>query len=164
MVQALVIVATVVQFWAGSVFYRSAWAAARHGETNINTLVAVGTSVAYAYSAFVTLRPSLAVRWGFQPDLYFDITLVGGDLRTIARAIGPSRRSVHTIKQGLLWAFAYNIVLVPVAMGIVYPWFGVLLSPVLAAAAMAMSSVSVVANALRLRNFRPGRAGLTASV
>lgn len=84
-----------------------------------------------------------------------DITLVGGDLRTLVTAIVLSRRTVGIIKQGLFWAFAYNIVLIPVAMGALYPFFKVLLSPVLAAAAMAMSSVSVVTNALRLRGFRP---------
>jgi Cu+-exporting ATPase len=83
-----------------------------------------------------------------------DITLIGGDLRGIVTAIDLSRKTVVTIKQGLFWAFAYNIVLIPVAMGALYPFFGVLLSPVLAAAAMAMSSVSVVTNALRLRGFR----------
>ena len=83
-----------------------------------------------------------------------DITLIGQDLRSIVTAIELSRRTVNTIKQGLFWAFAYNIALIPVAMGILYPAFGILLSPVLAAAAMAMSSVSVVSNALRLRNFR----------
>ena len=82
-----------------------------------------------------------------------DITLVGGDLRGIVTAIALSRQTVATIKQGLFWAFAYNVVLIPVAMGVLYPFFGVLLSPVLAAAAMAMSSVSVVTNALRLRSF-----------
>ena len=84
-----------------------------------------------------------------------DVTLIGGDLRTIATAIALSRRTVATIKQGLFWAFAYNVVLIPVAMGALYPFFHVLLNPVLAAAAMAMSSVTVVANALRLRRFRP---------
>ena len=83
-----------------------------------------------------------------------DITLIGGDLRTIVTAIALSRRTVSTIKQGLFWAFAYNVVLIPVAMGALYPFFGVLLNPVLAAAAMAMSSVSVVTNALRLRGFK----------
>ena len=82
-----------------------------------------------------------------------DITLIGGDLRTIVTAIALSRKTVGVIKQGLFWAFAYNILLVPVAMGGLYPLFRVLLSPVLAAAAMAMSSVSVVTNALRLRGF-----------
>src|SRR5439155_7487650 len=78
----------------------------------------------------------------------------GGDLRAIVTAIALSRRTVTTIKQGLFWAFAYNVVLIPVAMGALYPFTGTLLSPVLAAAAMAMSSVSVVTNALRLRGFR----------
>jgi Cu+-exporting ATPase len=84
-----------------------------------------------------------------------DITLIGGDLRTIVTAIALSRKTVGTIKQGLFWAFGYNVVLIPVAMGLLWPFFGILLNPVLAAAAMAMSSVSVVTNALRLRSFRP---------
>jgi P-type Cu+ transporter len=83
-----------------------------------------------------------------------DITLIGGDPRAVVTAIALSRKTVGAIKQGLFWAFAYNIVLIPVAMGALYPFFGVLLDPVLAAAAMAMSSVSVVTNALRLRSFR----------
>jgi P-type Cu+ transporter len=84
-----------------------------------------------------------------------DITLIGGDLRTIVTAIALSRKTVGTIKQGLFWAFGYNVVLIPVAMGLLWPLWGILLNPVLAAAAMAMSSVSVVTNALRLRGFRP---------
>ncbi len=88
-----------------------------------------------------------------------DITLVGGDLRTIVTAIALSRKTVGVIKQGLFWAFAYNVLLIPLAMGALYPLFRVLLSPVLAAGAMAMSSVSVVTNALRLRGFtRPASA------
>ncbi len=83
-----------------------------------------------------------------------DITLIGGDLRTIVTAIALSRKTVGVIRQGLFWAFAYNVLLIPVAMGALYPFLRVLLSPVLAAAAMAMSSVSVVTNALRLRGFR----------
>jgi Cu+-exporting ATPase len=83
-----------------------------------------------------------------------DITLIGGDLRSIVTSIALSRRTVGTIKQGLFWAFAYNIVLIPVAMGALYPTWDILLTPVLAAAAMAMSSVSVVTNALRLRTFK----------
>jgi Cu+-exporting ATPase len=83
-----------------------------------------------------------------------DVTLVGGDLRGIVSAIALSRRTVTTIKQGLGWAFAYNVLLIPVAAGALYPVNGLLLDPVLAAAAMAMSSVSVVGNALRLRGFR----------
>ena len=84
-----------------------------------------------------------------------DVTLVGGNLRHIVTAIALSRKTVGVIKQGLFWAFAYNVLLIPVAMGALYPVFGVLLDPVLAAAAMAMSSVSVVTNALRLRRFHP---------
>jgi len=83
-----------------------------------------------------------------------DITLIGGNLRTIVTSIALSRKTVGVIKQGLFWAFGYNILLIPVAMGLLYPFFGILLNPVLAAAAMAMSSVSVVTNALRLRSFR----------
>ena len=88
-----------------------------------------------------------------------DITLIGGDLRTIVTAIALSRKTVGVIRQGMFWAFAYNVLLIPVAMGALYPLLRVLLSPVLAAAAMAMSSVSVVTNALRLRGFeRPASA------
>ena len=83
-----------------------------------------------------------------------DITLIGGDLGSIVTGIALSRKTVSVIKQGLFWAFAYNVVLIPVAMGVLYPLFGVLLNPVLAAAAMAMSSVSVVTNALRLQHFK----------
>jgi P-type Cu+ transporter len=86
-----------------------------------------------------------------------DITLVGGDLRHIVAAIALSRRTAGVITQGLAWAFAYNVVLIPVAMGALYPFFHVLLSPVFAAAAMAMSSVSVMTNALRLRRFERPR-------
>jgi Cu+-exporting ATPase len=86
-----------------------------------------------------------------------DITLIGGDLRNIVTAIALSRKTVGTMKQGLFWAFAYNVLLIPVAMGVLYPFFDLLLNPVLAAAAMAMSSVSVVTNALRLRRFRAPR-------
>ncbi len=84
-----------------------------------------------------------------------DITLVGGNLRGVVTAIALSRRTVATIRQNLVWAFLYNVALIPVAAGALYPFLGVLLNPVLAAAAMAMSSVSVVTNSLRLRGFRP---------
>jgi Cu+-exporting ATPase len=107
-------------------------------------------------------RADLGIAIGIGTDVAMaasDITLIGGDLRTIVTAIALSRKTVGVIKQGLFWAFAYNIVLIPVAMGLLFPLFGVLLNPVLAAAAMAMSSVSVVTNALRLRGFqRPANA------
>jgi Cu+-exporting ATPase len=83
-----------------------------------------------------------------------DITLVGGDLRGIVSAIALSRRTVTTMRQGLGWAFGYNLLLIPVAAGALFWWNGLLLDPVLASAAMAMSSVSVVTNALQLRRFR----------
>jgi len=79
------------------------------------------------------------------------ITLVKGDLRAIARARRLSRATMRNIRQNLFWAFAYNSVGVPIAAGVLYPVFGLLLSPVIAAAAMSFSSVSVVGNALRLR-------------
>lgn len=84
-----------------------------------------------------------------------DVTLIRGDLMPIVTAISLSRGTMRTIKQNLFWAFAYNTALIPVAAGILYPFFGILLSPIFAAAAMAMSSVSVVTNSLRLRGFRP---------
>ena len=83
-----------------------------------------------------------------------DVTLVGGDLRGIVAAIALSRRTVTVMKQGLAWAFGYNVLLIPVAAGAFYFWHDLLLDPVLASAAMAMSSVSVLSNALRLRRFR----------
>jgi Cu+-exporting ATPase len=80
-----------------------------------------------------------------------DVTLVRGDLRGIVRARRLSRATMGNIKQNLFWAFIYNLLGVPIAAGILYPFFGLLLSPMLAAAAMSFSSVSVIGNALRLR-------------
>jgi Cu+-exporting ATPase len=84
-----------------------------------------------------------------------DVILTSGDLRGAVSAFGLSRATMANIRQNLAWAFGYNILLIPVAAGVLYPVFGVLLSPMLAAGAMALSSVSVVLNALRLRAFRP---------
>ena len=83
-----------------------------------------------------------------------DVTLVKGDLRGIARARRLSRATMRNIKQNLFWAFIYNLLGVPIAAGVLYPFFGLLLSPMLAAAAMSFSSVSVIGNALRLRRLR----------
>ena len=80
-----------------------------------------------------------------------DIALMRGELTGVVRAIELSRRTMRTMKQNLFWAFVYNVIGIPVAAGVLYPMFGVLLSPVLASAAMAFSSVSVVTNSLRLR-------------
>jgi P-type Cu+ transporter len=82
------------------------------------------------------------------------ITLIKGDLRGIAKARKLSRATMHNIRLNLFFAFAYNSLGVPIAAGILYPFFGLLLSPVIAAAAMSFSSVSVVSNALRLRRVR----------
>jgi Cu+-exporting ATPase len=83
-----------------------------------------------------------------------DLTLISGDLRGVPSALELSRRTMRTIKQNLVGAFVYNVTLIPVAAGVLYPLWGVLLDPILAAAAMAASSVTVVTNALRLRGFR----------
>jgi Cu+-exporting ATPase len=83
-----------------------------------------------------------------------DVVLMRGDLRSVAQAIGLSRRTMQTMKENLFWAFIYNIIGIPVAAGILYPAFGLMLSPVIASAAMAFSSVSVVGNSLRLRRAR----------
>jgi Cu+-exporting ATPase len=83
-----------------------------------------------------------------------DVTLVKGDLRGIVRARRLSRAAIANIRQNLFFAFVYNAVGVPIAAGVLYPFFGVLLSPMIAAAAMSFSSVSVIANALRLRRAR----------
>jgi Cu+-exporting ATPase len=80
------------------------------------------------------------------------ITLVKGDLRSIARAIRLSRATLRNIRQNLVFAFLYNAIGIPLAAGLLYPFFGVLLSPMLAGAAMSLSSVSVITNALRLRH------------
>jgi Cu+-exporting ATPase len=82
------------------------------------------------------------------------VTLVKGDLGGIVRARLLSQATIKNIKQNLFFAFVYNSLGVPVAAGILYPFFGILLSPIIAAAAMSFSSVSVVANALRLRSVR----------
>ncbi|WP_417605084.1 heavy metal translocating P-type ATPase [Primorskyibacter flagellatus] len=84
-----------------------------------------------------------------------DVVLMSGDLRGVVNALEVSRRTMANIRQNLFWAFGYNVALIPVAAGVLYPAFGVLLSPVLAAGAMALSSVFVLSNALRLRRIAP---------
>ncbi len=85
------------------------------------------------------------------------ITLIKGDLRGIVRARALSRATLKNIRQNLFFAFIYNALGVPVAAGVLYPFFGLLLSPMIASAAMSLSSVSVIANALRLRNITLGK-------
>jgi P-type Cu+ transporter len=86
-----------------------------------------------------------------------DITLVTSDLRSVAQAIELSRRTMAKIRQNLFWAFFYNVFGIPIAAGILYPFYGVLLNPVFAAVAMSLSSVSVVGNSLLLKRFSPSR-------
>ena len=100
-------------------------------------------------------RADVGIAMGTGTDVAIEsahVTLVKGDLRGIVRARVLSRATMRNIKQNLFWAFAYNLIGVPVAAGVLYPLFGILLSPIIAAAAMSFSSVSVIANALRLRS------------
>lgn len=83
-----------------------------------------------------------------------DITLLRGSIGALPAALGLGRRTLRVIRQNLFWAFVYNVVGIPVAAGLLYPWLGLQLSPVLASAAMSLSSVSVLLNSLRLRRFR----------
>ena len=84
-----------------------------------------------------------------------DVVLMSGDLRGVVNAVEVSKRTMSNIRQNLVWAFGYNVALIPVAAGVLYPAFGLLLSPVFAAGAMALSSVSVLTNSLRLRRIAP---------
>ncbi len=83
-----------------------------------------------------------------------DITLIKGDLRGVVTAIALSKATIRSVKQNLFWAFIYNVIGIPIAAGLLYPFMGWLLSPIIASAAMSLSSVSVVANSLRLRSFK----------
>ncbi|QRM57288.1 heavy metal translocating P-type ATPase [Sinorhizobium sp. BG8] len=92
-----------------------------------------------------------------------DVVLMSGDMRGVATGIALSRATMRNIHQNLFWAFGYNVLLIPVAAGVLYPAWGILLSPALAAGAMALSSVFVVTNALRLRRFHSAGSGALAS-
>jgi Cu+-exporting ATPase len=103
-------------------------------------------------------RADVGIAMGSGTDIAIeaaDVTLMRGDLRGVVVAYELSRTTIRIVKQNLFWAFGYNVVLIPVAAGVLYPIWGVLLSPILAGAAMAFSSVSVVTNSLRLKRWQP---------
>lgn len=152
-----------VVWWGGWIFFVRGWRSIVTRNLNMFTLIALGVCVAWSYSFIGVVLPGIFPAAMFNQmkviPVYFEaasvitaLVLLGQVLELRARRL--SRATMRNIRQNLFLAFVYNAAGVPIAAGVLYPFFGILLSPIIAAAAMSFSSVSVITNALRLKNLK----------